>query len=146
MRKYWSGEILFCGVLKRYVSQNMFAITGTLRLNRFTLLESMYLIDRFSQLSNIWDINDLSCDYYWKQLQLPSWRYVWVTDVFIRVALYLTIMHSTCNTSCPENRNPTSSFSGTGRARSANSIAWKRWLLCNNWLLQWPKKSTMLWA
>ena len=38
-------------VLKRYVSQNIVAITGTLRLNRFTLLESMYLIDRFSQLS-----------------------------------------------------------------------------------------------
>ena len=155
MRKYWSGEILFCGVLKRYVSQNIVAITGTLRLNRFTLLESMYLIDRFSQLSrrevalhfiNIWDINDLSFDYYWKQLQLPSWRYVCVTDVFIRVALYLTIMHSTCNTSCPWNRNPTSSFSGTGRARSANSIAWKRWLLWNNWLLQWSKKSTVLWA
>ena len=38
MRKYYSGEILFCGVLRRDVSQNIFAITGTLRLNRFTLL------------------------------------------------------------------------------------------------------------
>ena len=38
MRKYCSGEILFCGVLSRYVSQNIVAVTGTLRLNIFTLL------------------------------------------------------------------------------------------------------------
>ena len=38
MRKYYSGEIKFCGVLRRYVSQNILAITGNLRLNRFTLL------------------------------------------------------------------------------------------------------------
>ena len=38
MRKYYSGEIRFCGVLRRDVSQNIVAITGTLRLNRFTLL------------------------------------------------------------------------------------------------------------
>ena len=38
MRKYYSGEILFCGVLRRYVSQNIVAVTGTLRLNIFTLL------------------------------------------------------------------------------------------------------------
>ena len=37
MRKYCSGEILFCGVLRRYVSQNIVAITGNLRLNSFTL-------------------------------------------------------------------------------------------------------------
>ena len=37
VRKYYSGEILFCGVLRRYVSQNIVAITGNLRLNRFTL-------------------------------------------------------------------------------------------------------------
>ena len=39
MGKYYSGEILFCGVLRRYVSQNIVAITGNLRLNtyRFTL-------------------------------------------------------------------------------------------------------------
>ena len=38
MRKYYSGEILLCGVLRRYVSQNIVAITfGNLRLNRFTL-------------------------------------------------------------------------------------------------------------
>ena len=37
MRKYYSGEIQFCGVLRRYVSQNIVAITGNLRLNRFTL-------------------------------------------------------------------------------------------------------------
>ena len=49
MRKYYSGEMLFCGVLRRYVSQNIVAITfGNLRLNRFTLF--YYLIDRFSQL------------------------------------------------------------------------------------------------
>ena len=28
----------------------------------------------------------LTFDYYWKKLQLPVWRYVYVTDVFIRVA------------------------------------------------------------
>ena len=52
-----------CGVLRRYVSQNIVAITGNLRLNRFTCF--MYLIDRFSQLwrcevvldfINTWDI------------------------------------------------------------------------------------------
>ena len=40
MRKYYSTEMLFCGVLRRYVSQNkiIVAITfGNLRLNRFTL-------------------------------------------------------------------------------------------------------------
>ena len=37
MGKYYSGEILFCGVLRRYVSQNIVAITGNLRLNSFTL-------------------------------------------------------------------------------------------------------------
>ena len=50
MRKYYSGEILFCGVLRRYVSQNIVAITfGNLRLNRFTLFY-VFNIDRFSQL------------------------------------------------------------------------------------------------
>ena len=37
MRKYYGGEILFCGVLRCYFSQNIVAITGNLRLNRFTL-------------------------------------------------------------------------------------------------------------
>ena len=68
MRKYNSGKILFCGVLRRYVSQNIVAISGTLRLNRFTLLYVSYLIDRFSQLLrcevalhfiNTWDIRYL---------------------------------------------------------------------------------------
>ena len=36
-RKSYSGEILFCGVLRRYVSQNIVAVTANLRLNRFTL-------------------------------------------------------------------------------------------------------------
>ena len=46
-------EILFCGILRHYVSQNIDAITGTLRLNIFDIADSlccMYLIDRFSQL------------------------------------------------------------------------------------------------
>ena len=38
MRKYYAGKILFCGVLRRYVSQNIVAVTGTLQLNRFNLL------------------------------------------------------------------------------------------------------------
>ena len=38
MRNYYSGEILrVCGFLRRYVSQNIVAITGNVRLNRFTL-------------------------------------------------------------------------------------------------------------
>ena len=40
-KKYYSGEILFCGVLKRYVSQNIDAITGTLRLNRSWIIERL---------------------------------------------------------------------------------------------------------
>ena len=35
--KYCSREILFCGVLRRCISQNIVSITGNLRLNRFTL-------------------------------------------------------------------------------------------------------------
>ena len=35
MSKYYRGEILFCGVLRRHVSQNIVAIIGALRLNRF---------------------------------------------------------------------------------------------------------------
>ena len=73
MRKYYSREILFCGVLRCHVSQNIVAITfGNLRLNRFTLF--YYLIDRFSQLLrcevvfhfiNTWDIKyPLSCNFY----------------------------------------------------------------------------------
>ena len=38
MRKYYSGGILYCGVLRHYVSQNIVTITGSLRLNRFRLL------------------------------------------------------------------------------------------------------------
>ena len=152
MTKYYSQEILFCGVLRHYVSQNNDVLTGTLRLNRFDFADSlccMYLIDRISQLLryedalhfiNTRDINNLTFNYYWKQLQLPVWRYICVTDVFIRIALYLTVTHSTCSTSCPENRKlrRMSSFSGAGR--STNSVAWKRWLLWNKWLLQWSKK------
>ena len=46
-------EILFRAVLRHYVSHNIDAMTGTLRLNRFDiadLLCCMYLIDRYSQL------------------------------------------------------------------------------------------------
>ena len=48
-----AGEILFRVVLRHYVSHNIDAITGTLRLNRFDIAASlccMYLIDRLSQL------------------------------------------------------------------------------------------------
>ena len=103
----------------------------------------MYLTDRFSQLLRCevaftWDVNDLTFICSWKQLQLPVWRYVCVTDVFVREALYLSVTHSTCSTSCPYNRNPMSSFSGTGRF--TNSIAWKRW---NKWLLLLSKKKNL---
>ena len=30
--------------------------------------------------------------------------------------------------------------------RSTNSIAWKRWLLWNKWILKWPRKEESLWA
>ena len=40
------------------------------------------------------------------------------------------------------NRNPISSFSGTGWSK--NSMAWKRWLFWNNWPLQWSKKKNNL--
>ena len=68
-------EILFCGLLRHYIAQNIEAITGTLQLNRFDIADSlccMYLIDRFSQLLrcevalhfiNTWDINDLTFNY-----------------------------------------------------------------------------------
>ena len=68
-------ETLFSGVLRHDVSQNIDAITGTLRLNSFDIADSlccMYLIDRFSQLLrckvslyfiNTWDINDLTFYY-----------------------------------------------------------------------------------
>ena len=49
----FSMELLFCDVLRRYVSQNIDAITATLQLNRFDIEDSlccMYLIERFSQL------------------------------------------------------------------------------------------------
>ena len=38
MRKYYCAEFLFCGTVRHYVSQNIFSIAGTLRLNRFSLL------------------------------------------------------------------------------------------------------------
>ena len=43
----YSGETPFFGALRRYVSQNIDAITGTLRLNRLGIADSlccMYLI------------------------------------------------------------------------------------------------------
>ena len=42
MRKY------YCGVLRRHVPKNTVAITGTLRLNRFTLL---YIFNSWFALS-----------------------------------------------------------------------------------------------
>ena len=44
MRKY------YCGVLRRFLSQNIVAITGTLRLNRFNLLYVFLKLTGFSQL------------------------------------------------------------------------------------------------
>ena len=67
-----AGEILFCGVLRNYVSHNINAIIRTLLLNRFNIADPlccMYLIVRFSQLLrcevvfhfiNTRDINDLT--------------------------------------------------------------------------------------
>ena len=85
---------------------------------------SMHLsIDRFSQL--------LRCE----QLQLRVWRYV-------VSRMWGCVYTSSFVLDCPWNRNPISNFSGTGRF--TNSIAWERWLLWNNWLLQWSKKTTIL--
>ena len=81
--KCYSEEILFCGVLRRDVSQNIVAITGTLRLNRFTLLhvfnyQFFAVVKMWSHVAlyKTWDINDLTFDYYWKQLQLPVVKYL----------------------------------------------------------------------
>ena len=64
-------------------------------------------------------------------------------DSCIRVALNLTnrtlyLQHFMSIV----NRNPISSFSGTGWSK--NSMAWKRWLFWNNWSLQWSKKKNNL--
>ena len=83
----------YCGALRRYVSQNIVAVTGILRLNRFTFLYvfNWYIFvllrsDVAIHLINTWNINDITFDYFWKQFQPPVWRYECVTDVFIRVA------------------------------------------------------------
>ena len=70
-------------VLRKYNSLNIVAITYTVTLQiNIDSLCCMYLIDRFSQLLrcevalhfvNTWDINVLTFDYHWKQLQLPVW-------------------------------------------------------------------------
>ena len=68
-------ETLFRVLLRHDVSQNIDAITGTLRLNSFDIADSlccMYSIDRFWKLLrckvslyfiNTWDINDLTFEY-----------------------------------------------------------------------------------
>ena len=64
------------------------------------MIEVKHVVDHVLAFSclhfiNTWDINDLTFN-YWKQLQLLIWHwYVCVVDVFIRVALYLTVAHST---------------------------------------------------
>ena len=79
------NSVLWCIEALRF--SGTVAITGILRLIRFTLFNFMFLINRFPQLLrcevalhfiNTWDINDFTFDYYWKQLQLPVWRYVCV--------------------------------------------------------------------
>ena len=69
----------------------------------------MYLIGRISQLLRLSGIAHYKYLRYqgfnlWLLLEAtsttPNWSYVCVTDVFIWVALYLTITHSTCITSC----------------------------------------------
>ena len=60
MRKYYTGEILFCGVLRRYVSQNIVAVTGNLRLNRCTLFNVfnwwIFAVEVVLHFINTWDI------------------------------------------------------------------------------------------
>ena len=56
----------FCGFLRRYVSQNIVAITGNVRLNRFTLL---YVFNRRCEVVlhfiNTWDMKyPLSRNFY----------------------------------------------------------------------------------
>ena len=57
MRKYYSGEILFSGVLRCYVSQNIVTITGTIRLNRFTLLYVFLQLLRYEVTLHFININ-----------------------------------------------------------------------------------------
>ena len=49
MRKYYSGEILFCGVSRRYVSQNIVAISRNYWQSTDPFC-CLYVIDRFSKL------------------------------------------------------------------------------------------------
>ena len=81
MRKYYSGEILFCGVLRRDVSKNIVAITETLRLNRFICC--MYLTDRFSQL--------LRCDVELHFIMLSSFRCSSRFIIQFSVSKYFTV-------------------------------------------------------
>ena len=75
---------MFRGVLRHCFSQNIDAITGTLQLNRFDIVDSvccMYLTDRFSQL--------LSCEV---ALYFINTRHI--NDLSF-------ITHSTCSTHRP---------------------------------------------
>ena len=49
MRKYYSGEILFCGVSRRYVSQNIVEISRNFWQSTDPIC-CLYVIDRFSKL------------------------------------------------------------------------------------------------
>ena len=90
-------EILFRGVLRYFLARDTGAITGTLRLNRFDIADSlccMYLIDRFSQLlrcevalhfMGTWDISDLTLNCFWSNcyfnyssaVTYVSWMCLW---------------------------------------------------------------------
>ena len=103
--------------------------------------------------------NSLNLTFNLNTLYLTSINFIYVIEIYVRYRAEpktrqwkspLTL--GTCygcvytgsfeldypHTSCPWNRNPISSFSGTGWSK--NFIAWKCWLFWNNWSLQWSKK------
>ena len=117
MRKYHCAEFLFCGTVRHYVSQNIFSIAGTLRLNRFSLLYVFKWL--IFTVVKMWSRIALYkyFRYQWFNLQLLL-EATSTTPLMlrmchgcvntvnitlsqpIRVALYLTVSHSICVLDC----------------------------------------------
>ena len=67
-----------------------------------------------------------------------------VTDVFIRVALNLTIRALRLLAALHVHRIEIPYWAFPERGWSKNSITWKCWLFWNNWSCQWSKKKNKL--
>ena len=110
----------------------------------------MYLIDRFSQLLrcevvldfiNTWDMKyPLSLNFYVRTCVKFAFANR-IKAMYGRLHVALNLTNGTLylqHFMSIVNRNPISSFSGTGWSK--NSMAWKRWLFWNNWSPQWSKE------